>query len=68
MATEYAATIKTEYGVLMSGGGYHIRWDDPEAERILPIADFITCMNRDGAHVYRRRVVVVEDWEEVTKP
>jgi hypothetical protein len=28
----------TEYGHLMSGGGWHLRWDDPCLEEIYPLA------------------------------
>ena len=51
----------TEYATMMSGGGMHVRWDDPEVERIYPLAEWIPL----GGKVYRRRVIVVEDWEEV---
>lgn len=55
----------TEYGILMSGGGFHIRSDDPEVEKIYPLAQWLPRQRRFGGHVYRRRVVVVEDWVEV---
>ena len=61
-------TTKTEYGVLMSGGGYSTRWDDPEMDRIYPLGQWIEHNRRHGGHVYRRRVIVVEDWKEVRKP
>ena len=54
-----------EYATQMSGGGMHIRWDDPEMERIYPLAEWIPAQQRFGGKVYRRRVIVVEDWEEV---
>ena len=56
---------KVEYGILMSGGGYQIRWDDPECERIYPTAEWIAAQKRNGGHVFRRRVIVVEDWAEL---
>jgi hypothetical protein len=62
-----AAGAVTEHAIEMSGGGMHIRWDDPECERIYPLAQWIPAQRRHGGHVYRRRVVVVEDWEEVTE-
>ena len=63
-----SAEVVTEYGQLMSGGGYHIRWDDPECERIYPLAQWISNQVRNGGTVARRRVIVVEDWAEVTEP
>jgi hypothetical protein len=54
-----------EYGLLMSGGGYHIRSIAPQVGRIFPTAEWIVGQIRTGGHVYRRRVIVVEDWEEV---
>jgi hypothetical protein len=54
-----------EHAIQMSGGGMHIRYDDPEIERIFPLADWIRSNQRFGGKVYRRRVVVVEDWTEV---
>lgn len=65
MATPEREPI-TEYGVLMSGGGYHIRWDDPEIERIYPTPKWAAHTIRTGGHVFRRRVIVVEDWEEMS--
>ena len=55
----------TEYGLLMSGGGYQIRNGHPGIERIYPAAEWIAGEKRTGAHVFRRRVIVVEDWVEL---
>lgn len=57
--------VLAEYAVMMSGGGMHVRNDDPEVERIYPVAEWIPHQQRHGGKVYRRRVIVVEDWEEV---
>lgn len=54
-----------EHAIEMSGGGMHIRYDDPEIERIFPLADWIKSQQRFGGHVWRRTVIVVEDWTEV---
>ena len=62
------AAVVTEYATLMPGGGWHVRWDHPEAERIYPLAEWIAHMRRSGATVGRRRVVVVEGWTEVEEP
>lgn len=59
----------TEYGVLMSGGGYRLLDDSPEVERVAPLAARIGAEIRgNGNHVFRRRVIVIEDWAEVTGP
>ena len=50
----------------MSGGGFQIRSDSPAVERIYPVAEWVNGEIRTGGHVFRRRVVVVEDWEELT--
>lgn len=58
----------TEYGTLMSGGGFHVRASDPDIERIYPLAQWITDKRSMTARVYRRRVIAIEDWIEVTEP
>jgi len=63
-----AAETVTEYAVMMSGGGYHVRNGAPEIEEIYPLAQWVKSERRFGGKVYRRRVVVIEDWAEVTKP
>jgi hypothetical protein len=55
----------TEHAQLMSGGGYHVRNGDPEIEKIYPLAEWIVHSQRFGGKVYRRVVIVVEDWTEV---
>jgi len=55
----------TEHGQLMSSGGYQIFSDSPEIENIFPMAGRIEAGKRFGGHVYRRRIVVLDDWEEV---
>lgn len=57
----------TENGVQMSDGGYHVRCNDPDIERFYPLAQWIEHRVREG-NCHRRRVIVVEDWTEVTKP
>lgn len=39
----------------------------PEIERIYPLAEWIV-HTQLGGKVYRRRVIVVDDWEEVPAP
>jgi hypothetical protein len=56
-----------EYGTRMSGGGYQT-WDtSPELEAIYPLAKHIKNTRRDGGKVYRRRIIVIDDWTEVTE-
>lgn len=55
----------TEYGLLMSDGGYQIRWGDPEVEKIYPTSRWASHQIRYGCQVFRRKVIVVEDWAEI---
>lgn len=55
----------TEHAVMMSGGGMHIRCAAPEVENVYPLTKWIEHQQRRGGKVYRRRVVVLEDWTEV---
>jgi hypothetical protein len=41
--------LVTEHAIEMSGGGMHVRWNDPECERIYPLAQWIP-----GAAAVRR--------------
>jgi hypothetical protein len=61
-----AASPTIEHGIRMTGGGHHIRPDHPEIERIFPLADWIRASQRNGGKVDTRRVIVVNDWTEVT--
>ena|SRR6202044_4269051 len=57
--------IVTEHGLLMSGGGYQIRPTHLEIERIYPLAEWIAGQKRMGAHVFSRRIIVMEEWTEL---
>ena len=46
----------TEYALLMSGGGFHVRSRSPEVERIYPAEEWAAAEIRNGGHVYRRKV------------
>ena len=59
------AVVVTEYGLLMSSGGFLTFNTSPEVEKIYPTDQKIANEIRTGGHVYRRRIAVVEDWEEV---
>ena len=54
-----------EYGHLMSGGGVHVWPDDPEILDIYPLDKRIEHGKRHGGRVLRRRIVVLDDWEEI---
>ena len=58
--------LKVEHAVMMSGGGYHVRNDAPEIEDIYPLARWIKSEQRFGGKVYRRTIIVVDGWEEVS--
>lgn len=55
----------TEYAELMSGGGYHVWNTEPYIEEIYPLAQRIKASQRFGGKVYRRQVIVVQDWTKV---
>jgi hypothetical protein len=55
----------TEYAIGIRGGDKQVRNPHPEIERIYPLRQWIPDHQRFGGKVYRRRVIVVEDWVEV---
>ena len=59
--------VITEHANLMSGGGYHIWNTEPYILEIYPLEEHIEHGQRFGGKVYRRRVIVVEDWTEVRR-
>lgn len=64
--TRNPQTVMTEeYGHLMSGGGVSVWPLDPETLDIYPLAKRIEHGKRHGGHVLRRRIIVLDDWEEV---
>lgn len=55
----------TEYAIMMPSGAMQVR--NPDLERVYPLAEWIEHRQRvDRTTVYRRRIIVVEDWTEVT--
>jgi hypothetical protein len=54
-----------EYGLLMSSGGFEIR--PPDIEAVYPLNLWIKDKLRQGSHIYRRTVVVVEEWAPVNE-
>lgn len=55
----------TEYGTAFKSGDMKVRCPDPEVARVYPLAEWIKHQVLNG-NCYRRRVVVVEDWSEVS--
>ncbi len=57
--------VHEEYAQLYSGGNMFVLNDNPEVERVAPMAGRICHILRQGGEVYMRRVIVVEEWEQV---
>jgi hypothetical protein len=60
-----AQQLTTEHAVMMSGGGFHVRPGDPETEAVYPLARWIENQSRNGGTVYRRVIIVLDEWQEV---
>jgi len=59
----------TEYALGMAGGDMTVRSPRPDhLERRYPVAKWIRNEQQNGGKIYRRRIVVIEDWAEVTEP
>jgi hypothetical protein len=56
-----------EHAIEMSGGSMAVRPGDPELEQVYPLAQWIPHKQEFGGKVYRRRIIVVEDWTEVPR-
>jgi hypothetical protein len=56
-----------EHAIQLSSGAMCVRFQHPDIERIFPLAEWIKSEQRFGGRVFRRVVVVVEDWEEVER-
>lgn len=61
------AAAKREYAQQMKSGAWHIEPDYPEVLAIYPLADRIAAAQRFGGGMYRRTVVVTEDWKRLRK-
>lgn len=57
----------TEHAVEMAGGGMQVRNSAPHVEKIFPLAEWIASEQRFGGRVWRRTVIVVDDWHEVER-
>jgi hypothetical protein len=64
-AEAHAGTVLVEFGQLLSGGGMQVFPDDANIEAIYPLGKRIFHTMRYGGEVYRRRVIVVEEWTRV---
>lgn len=60
-------SIRTEYGTRLSTGGYMTWNTEPYIERVAPLAERIEAELANGK-VFRRRIILVEDWAEVDRP
>lgn len=57
-----------EHAILFTDGGMKIRSNSPETERVYPLTEWIKHRHEiDRTTVYRRTVIVVEDWVEVPR-
>lgn len=54
-----------EYGHQMAGGGYHVWNLLPELLKIYPLDERIEAGQRFGGVVAHRRILVLDDWEEI---
>lgn len=68
VANGWLVGIRAEYGVRMAGGEFRTLTTTPRLEEIYPLAERIVDARRDHGKVYRRRVIVVEDWTEADEP
>jgi hypothetical protein len=54
-----------EHALGYKSGDMQVRWSG--ADRIYPLADWIPDQQQNGGKVYRRTVIVVDDWTEVPR-
>jgi hypothetical protein len=57
---------RVEHAQLFAGGSMLIRNADADVERVYPLAEWIGHETRKGGRIFRRKIVVIEDWSEVT--
>lgn len=62
---EAVCGLVAEYGVQLSDGGFEV-WPPDNSD--YPTVKRLGHALRDGRKVYRRRIIVVEDWTEVDAP
>lgn len=56
--------IVTEYGIPYKSGDVQVRARGEHVERAWPLAEWIAYQGT----VLRRKVIIVQDWEEVSEP
>jgi len=56
-----------EHATEFTGGRMLTRPNDPELEQVYPLAEWIKHQQNNGTPVYKRRVIVVEDWRKVPR-
>jgi hypothetical protein len=61
-----AGTVVTEHANLMPSGDYNVWNTAPYVEQFYPLAKRIEHNLRNFGKVYHRRVIVVEDWMEIS--
>ncbi|GHH57882.1 hypothetical protein [Lentzea cavernae] len=54
-----------EHAQRYAGGSMLVRNPHPDIERIYPVPEWIRDEQRNGGKLYRRTVVVLEDWTEI---
>jgi hypothetical protein len=65
---EVVTGVVTEYGLIRKGGDVEVWNTEPSVEAVYPLAKRIANAVRNGGTVYRRRIIVVDDWAEVNEP
>lgn len=58
---------KVEHAEGYRSGSMLVRPDDAHTERVWPLTEWIPDKQEHGGRVYRRTIVVVEDWREVPR-
>jgi hypothetical protein len=61
-------TETTEYAIAYIGGAKLLHPPAPKTGKPVPIGQWVAAQLATGAFVYRREIVVVTDWEQVTAP
>jgi hypothetical protein len=66
-ADVFSSAAVVEYARRYKGGSLLVRAEHPpEIGKGLPLDEWIEVERRMGGRIYRRRVIVVEDWTEIT--
>ncbi|EOD66885.1 hypothetical protein [Amycolatopsis vancoresmycina] len=57
----------TEHAEQYTSGAMLVRNPAPEVERVYPLTQWIQDQQRHGGRIFKRRVIVVDDWTEVPR-